>query len=63
MLEDRLLSFLYYTGVLENRGNIKTSKKTKGYITDIVTQYEKSESPVTFKIKNITGKRYYIFSN
>ena len=56
MLEDRLLSFLYYTGALANRNNIKISKKTKVYLTDIVAQYEQNESKVTLGTKNITGK-------
>lgn len=56
MLEDRLLSFLYYTGVMENRSTLKASKKTKAYVTDIVGIYAKEGKKVTLRIKNITGK-------
>ena len=56
MLEDRLLSFLYYTGALANRNDIKISKKTKAYLSDIVTQHEQNESKVMLGTKNITGK-------
>lgn len=56
MMEDRLLSFLYYTGALANRNDIKISKKTKAYLVDIVAQHEQNENKVTLGTKNITGK-------
>lgn len=56
MLEDRLLSFLYYAGALANRNDIKISKKTKACLVDIVAQHEQNENKVTIGTKNITGK-------
>lgn len=56
MLEDRMLSFLYYTGAIENRSTIKISKTTRKYLIDMVAPFEKNESKVTLGTKNITGK-------
>lgn len=56
MLEDRLLSLLYYTGVLEKRSDIKISIKTKVFLSDIIAEYEKNATKELPNIKNITGK-------
>ena len=56
MLEDRMLSFLYYTGAIENRSTIKISKKTRKYLIDMVAPFEKNGSKVILGTKNITGK-------
>ena len=56
MLEDRMLSFLYYTGAIENRSTIKISKKTRKYLKDMVAPFKKNENKVTLGTKNITGK-------
>ena len=41
MLEDRLRSMLYYTGVLANREKLSLHKKTKIQVRDIVAIYQK----------------------
>ena len=57
MLEDRLRSMLYYTGVLANREKLSLHKKTKIQVRDIVAIYQKDSK---IRLKNITGKIHVI---
>ena len=59
MLEDRLRSILYYTGVLNNREKLSLHKKTKNQVQDIVAIYQKDSK---ISMKNITGKMKIIKS-
>ena len=59
MLEDRLRSVLYYTGVLKNRDNLSLHKKTKSQVQNIIAIYQKD---CKINIKNITGKMQIIKS-
>lgn len=59
MLEDRLRSILYYTGVLKNRDNLSLHKKTKSQVQDIIGIYQKD---CKISMKNITGKMQIIKS-
>lgn len=55
MLEDRMLSFLYYTGAIENRSTMKISKTTRKYLIGMVVAFEKNEK-VILSTEKITGK-------
>ena len=55
MLEDRLRSVLYYTGVLVNKEKLSSHKKTKKQVQDIVSIYQNEDKAIP-NMKNITGK-------
>lgn len=55
MLEDRLRSVLYHTGVLINKDKLLVHKKTKLYVKNIVATYQEGDK-VSLGMKNITGK-------
>ena len=55
MLEDRLRSVLYHTGVLINKEKLAPHKKTKSYVQNIVAKYQENEK-VSLGMTNITGK-------
>ena len=56
MLEDRLLSFLYYTGARDDRNTIKVSRTTSAYIKAIMAEGKKDKDKIIFKMGTITGK-------
>ena len=56
MLEDRLNSYLYYIGAYDNRKIIKISKRTKKYLLEIVSLYEKGDKQIRLRTDTITGK-------
>jgi len=55
MLEDRLRSVLYHTGVLVNKDKLSFHKKTKPYVQNIVASYQDDENTLP-RMQNITGK-------
>ena len=56
MLEDRLQSILYHTGVIGNKSKMSTHKKTKGYLQNMVAAYQGDDQKSSLGMKNITGK-------
>lgn len=57
MIEDRLRSFLYYIGALEDRNSEKVSyAKTKAQLKAIVLEYKTKKENERLEIKKISGK-------
>lgn len=58
LLEDRLKSFLYYLGTLNNRNSYRTidNKKSKEEIKQIVCLYKEKDENDKLGITNISGK-------
>ena len=61
VLEDRMRSFIYHIGGLPNRTSPKiNSKRTKGHLQRIVSEYRTPDEKDNLGITNITGKEKII---
>lgn len=56
LLEDRLRSFLYYLGLIKDRGSVKTYKIAKDSIASIIDKYKRDDEKSTFGVVNIGDK-------
>lgn len=61
IMEDRMRSFIYHIGGLPNRMSTKIgSKRTKGYLKEIVSDYRTNKEKDNLGITNISGKEKII---
>lgn len=56
MLEDRLQSILYHTGVVQKKTKLSMHNETKCFIQNIVDSYPEKDKNASLDVKNITGK-------